>query len=176
LILALLIVALPETEWPDPGSEEPGGAKLFAKDKDEIEGDVKIPKAVAEPTLRWSWYGWRHLIGDGAALALGIAAVPTERFEVAIAGGIAFAIGGPIAHFTAGNWGRALISFAMRIGGPLLGGLAFVAVKAAVAADSDFDDASALALGIGGAVGALVAAGLDVGLLARDQVPVEPGP
>jgi hypothetical protein len=166
----------PAPEWPDPGSEEPGGPKLFSKDTESEEAPdvrVAIPAKIGEPTYRWSWYGWRNLIGDGAAILLVVVSAITQRLEVFAAGGVAYAIGGPIAHFTAGNWGRALISFGMRIGGPLLVGLAFAAVKCTADECSD-DDGTFIAIGLGAFVGAVVAAGLDVGLVAREQVPVEP--
>jgi hypothetical protein len=165
-------------EWPDPGSEEPGGPRLFpaepTNDEDgDGELDVEVPESLAEPTYRYSWYGWRNLIGDGLALILAASAVPTQLVPLLIAGGVTYAIGGPIAHFTAGNWGRALISFGMRIAGPVLVGLGAFGLTCAIDSGCSSDDSTLVISLIGTAVGAFVAAGLDVGLVAREQVEVK---
>jgi hypothetical protein len=167
----------PPPDWPDPGSEEPGGPKLFPPDRNEKEElddtDVDVPKSVSEPVYRWSWYGWRNLIGDGAAIVLGISAFASQRFEPAIAGAIVYALGGPIAHFTVGNWGRALISFGLRIAGPTIFGLGFAAPICSLEEDCG-DEIGIAVIFLGAAIGGLVAAGLDNGLVARRKVEVEP--
>jgi hypothetical protein len=170
-----------DPEWPDAGSEEPGGPKLFPRDpspeqyEESNEVELAVPESLAEPVFRYSWYGWRNLIGDGAALALLVSFVVTEAEypHLLIASGVTYAVGGPIAHFTAGNWGRALISFGMRVVGPGLVGLAFFGVTCAFE-DSCDDDFAAVFAAIGGGIGAFVAAGLDVGLVARHKVEVGP--
>jgi hypothetical protein len=190
LLLLVVVSVAPEAraqedesakpEWPDPGSEDPGGPRMFPAEPtnerydESADVELEVPESLAEPTYRYSWYGWRNVIGDGAAIAL-LASFFATELQIAplfIASGVTYAIGGPIAHFTAGNWGRALISFGMRVVGPGLVALAFFGVKCA-ADDSCNDESTGIAVALGAIVGAVVAAGLDDGLVAREKIQVE---
>lgn len=190
-LLIVLLAARPASaqtppEWPDAGSEDPDGRKLFEKspveeayDEDRELSPELEQKLEAKTVLRWSWYGWRNLIADGAAALIGIGGLvgwglsdgSPEGVGVMIAGAGLYVFGGPIAHLTKGNWGRSLISLGMRIGGPTLGGLAGFGLCSI----GDCDEVAAVLTGfVSVFLGVVVPAGLDAGLVAREKVEVRP--
>lgn len=128
-----------------------------------------------EPVYRWKWYGWRNLILDGIALVTVVAGVAFESAEVSAVGLGIYVVGSPTVHAVMGNWGRAGMSLGVRTGAPatlgLIGGLALDD-----GSSSDFIPGWAVGAAIGLLVGANVAAGLDVGLLARERVRADAGP
>lgn len=176
-MLFVLPLLIAEPEWPDPGSEEPGGPKVFERDAVESydegeELDVEASVHAGQKVYRWKWYGWRNIIGDAAAAITIIAGGIAMNEIIAGIGAGLFVLGSPVAHFTKGNWGRALISMGMRVAAPaLLGLLSGFALN-------EIDGGGGLGGVVGGAIGAVigayVAAGLDIGFLARDKVEVAP--
>ncbi len=181
-VLAILVLAgearaqgSDPPEWPDPGSEDPVGPKLFPPNPRTEAFDPPAepdPSAVAEPVYRMSWYGWRNLIGDGASVALAFVAAASGIGQILIGSTLTYAVGGPIAHFTAGSWGRALISLGARIAGPLLFGLVGRAVSCAASRCNDLTSDPAVV--ISALIGGFAAASFDDAWLARRQVVVTP--
>lgn len=170
----------PPVVWPDPGSEDPAGPKLFERRPTEEEYDEEAEltpelkrRVTGEPVYRWSWYGWRNLIGDATAVAVMLGGGAAGSPEVIAGGAALFAIGSPIAHLTKGNWGRSLISLGMRLAGPTLFGLG-LGVGLCEAGGGCVTEIQILLLVLGGFFGGLAAAGLDIGLLARERVEVKP--
>lgn len=125
------------------------------------------------PEYRWQWYGWRNLIPDVLAVACLVAGAAVDAPELSMAGVGVYALGSPIVHGAMGNWGRAGISLGVRLAAPatlgLVGGLASRDTR-----NNDFFPGWFVGAVLGVLIGAQVAAGLDIGLLARRRVPVEP--
>jgi hypothetical protein len=119
------------------------------------------------------YYGWQTLLVDGASFSTMFAAIPLESGPVAIAGLAGYAFGGPIVHAAHGQWGHAFGSFALRAGLPTAAGLTGFAVGAAACPHDThaFIDACPLGLvGLGVAIGAVVAPFLDANLLGYESV------
>ncbi len=93
-----------------PSSSSPSGASFVP------------PPAAPEPPLlyREADYRWQMMVSDLASVALFTGGT---RATVGL-GLFSYAFGGPIIHDLNADGGRAGISFGLRIGAPLLGGLA----------------------------------------------------
>lgn len=110
------------------------------------------------------WYGWQVMSADAVALATaGSAALITDAADgdawtigsAVFASG--YALGGPTIHALQGRYGRAAGSLALRVGGPLLFGLAGYHLDTSDADDpgDDLGDSARIGIVIGTA-GALL--------------------
>jgi hypothetical protein len=110
---------------------------------------------------RSRWYGWQTLIVDGSALA-----VAFVRPELTPA---VYVFGGPIVHAAHGRWGTGLLSLGLRVGAPLVGGLAGAAVTGGAGCVSS-SSSSCISLGLVGGllVGYATAVTVDAAVLARE--------
>ena len=138
-----------------------------------------MPIAPATP-VKERWYGWQTLLTDAGAITLTIVltANADERDDVAVIGAFVigastFALGAPIVHGAHGNWGKAGVSVALRLGLSLIGG----AIGAGIGADSCSQyvyDHEGCAIGYGALgliAGATTAVIVDATVLARELVP-----
>jgi hypothetical protein len=104
----------------------PADARADARSSPALEGR----RAHVEIAPR-RWYGWQVMSADAVALATaGSVALLTDAADgdAGSIGGAVFAtgyaLGGPTIHALRGHYGRAAGSLALRVGGPLLFGLA----------------------------------------------------
>jgi hypothetical protein len=122
------------------------------------------------------WYGWQTLAVDGASVALrGSAISLTRQSEVSPwtvvgwAGVGSFAFGAPILHLVHANPGRALASFGLRVGAPLVLGLTATAADCIHQPREGCGGATAGL--IGATVGIVAAMTVDAAVFAYDQPP-----
>jgi hypothetical protein len=133
-----------------------------------IQEETQIVRAPTEK----SFYGWQILVagGLGGVLAAASMALPERPMAgtPATAGfvvGLPFYVfGGPVVHWTHGNFSKGLMSFGANIVVPFAAGIA--------AMGTDRDDHTR-GFGRGAAVGMLVVPVLDALLLGWEEVPVE---
>ncbi len=111
------------------------------------------------------WYGWQVLLADvvGGTLA-GIGTAADVR-ALLIVGGVIQIAGPPTVHWAHGRVGAGFGSVGLRIGGPLLGGLAAAGIQTASGFGIDW-----IGVGIGASAGALVALVVDVAALSHERV------
>lgn len=79
----------------------------------------------ASPAQGSTWYGYKIMLADAASVATmltGILSLESEPVFVAGMGGLA--LGGPLVHLAEDRPDRAIMSLALRVGAPLLVGLA----------------------------------------------------
>ncbi|WP_437720888.1 hypothetical protein [Sorangium sp. So ce861] len=125
-----------------------------------------------EPTAQRVWYGWQHSIVLGGSLLLvpvALSAGSSELFLMSVSG---LVFGGPIVHCAHDNYGKALASLGMNIGGALGGGL----LGAELAGEPDEGDwVSPAAVGaiLGGSLGLLAANIVDIAVLPYEDVEPE---
>ena len=118
------------------------------------------------------WYGWQVLLADGSALALLLFGTSVESPGGVYLGAATFVLGGPIAHIAHRRGGAAAGSLALRLGAPVSGLITGILVGAALSrggrnhVGTSLDDAGLA----GGLLGLLVAAGVDIAVLARERV------
>jgi len=110
-----------------------------------------------------------------------------------LTGAVVYVAGGPTVHLAHGHPGRAAISVALRVGTPLVFGLAGMGIGAALyhgpapcnggdmPYQGCYDDsgwgsfvAAIFGMGVGAGVGALTASTIDIAVLAREPAPGEP--
>lgn len=106
-----------------------------------------------------NWYGWQVLLVDLGSLVLNVAALSSESTGLWYASAGLQLLGPPIVHWAHGRVGAGFGSMGLRLGLPLLGGLA----AAGSAGDGDLSPFI-----IGAGVGGLVAAVLDIALLSTE--------
>ncbi|HKQ71322.1 MAG TPA: hypothetical protein VJT73_18390 [Polyangiaceae bacterium] len=136
-----------------------------------------------------AFYGWQILAtgGAGGLISAMSLLVPERRLATPlgtagfVVGMPAYALGGPIAHWTHDNFDKGLISFAGNIVVPLAGGVAARAIKCGHA--NAEDDCGTQGFFTGFAVGVVIAPILDALILGWEDVPaadvfsrVLPGP
>ena len=120
------------------------------------------------------WYGWQNLLSDVTSSVLfaqnGSSHGVAPLQYIGIAGYVA---GSPLIHGANGCWNNALLSAALRLGLPTLGGLTGMALTKPDSQSDDSDISRALAIGGGIIVGALAAMLVDDIFVARKttQVP-----
>jgi hypothetical protein len=129
------------------------------------------------------WYGLPILGLDLASVALTSVGIATASSQsglatpvLLIAGAGTFAFGSPIVHLAHDNSTGALLSFGLRAGLPVGSaalGYALVSGSANTCSGPGFCGPSILAGGVlvGFAIGAAAASAIDIGLLARTQLP-----
>ena len=135
--------------------------------------------APAAPT-ETRWYGWQTLLADVGAVTLTMVAATSAGHDddaaalrAALIGGSAFLFGGPAIHAAHGHWQTAGISFALRLGAPLIA----AGIAMGVAADScgqyeyDHEGCTIGPAAAAFSLGALTAMILDASVLGRDQIP-----
>jgi hypothetical protein len=141
----------------------------------DLEAEANLLLDTPPSRLQERWYGWQTLTTDGASVVLLLAAAATAdsgRATGALGalslGG--YLLGGPVVHLVHDNPGRALGSFALRGGLPIV--LGAVGVQLEDCEDGEFfcGVGGAVIGGLLGIVGAIV---IDASVLARDEVPVE---
>ncbi len=127
-------------------------------------------------------YAYQTLLSDGAAAALLAAGLLRDDDDFGInlysAGLAVYALGAPTVHFAHGQLGNGLRSLGVRVGLPLLGMLAgsLLGPDRDACDDSSSCAGSSTGAAIGLGLGALAAAALDAGLLARERVVELPPP
>lgn len=138
------------------------------------------PPLAPPPPRETRWYGWQTLLSDVGALALTIMAATSAGHDddaaalrAALIGGSAFLLGGPAIHVAHGHGQTAGISFALRLGVPLIAG----GIAAGIASGScgqyvyDHEGCEVGPAAFGFALGALMAIILDASVLGRDEIP-----
>jgi hypothetical protein len=132
---------------------------------------AQAPAANPEPAplTREEWYGWQTLIADGATSLFLLPAAfvdDADPFAWAAVGG--YLAGGPIVHVAHANYGRSVLSLALRAGLPVVLGMG----GHGASGGGEFGSVGLVA-GIG--IGIAGAIAIDAALLAYDEVPVESG-
>lgn len=122
----------------------------------------------AEPTRMVEttrWYGWQVLLADVVGGALSSAGALANESGLVIAGGAVQLVGPPTIHWLHGRVGAGFGSLGLRVGGPLLGGLAAAGIQ-----DASGFNIDSIGVGLGAATGALIAAVIDVAVLSHERV------
>jgi hypothetical protein len=138
--------------------------------------EAELRAELAEPPL---WYGWQTLSLDGLLLAGGIATLSLKSSDlmetlmwVPVAG---FAVGGPAIHLIHHEPWRALGSFGVRSGLPVLGGAIGIGLLASCPPpEGDYGNCGLAELLLGAATGVLVASLIDGLALARESPSASP--
>jgi hypothetical protein len=133
------------------------------------------PSSSPAPNPERIWYGWQTLAADGGSILLGgVTALVTQsnaKLEnlgpgLFLAG---YGLGAPIVHFAHGNAGGGGASIALRLGLPLVGGIAGFAL-----APSHSDWSTLGYIGLGMLLGAGGAAVIDASVLAYNETKLAP--
>jgi hypothetical protein len=128
-----------------------------------------------------TWYGYQTLATDGVAVAMGLgsaASGPSRSATVFGTGAVlTYGLGGPIVHFAHGEIGRGFGDLGIRVGAPVVLGLAG-ALLGGLTAPSSSEPGKSFANGyvgvaegaeIGLLAGAVTASAIDAILLAHDD-------
>lgn len=149
-----------------------------ARADDTAVGPVAPMAAPATPEDKPSdaprWYGWQTLTTDGAAVVLGALALASdstsaqETLGTAAVG--AYGLGAPVVHATHGRFAYAGGSLAMRLGGPLAGGLVGLVTGVFLPIPTE-SIGQRLVVGMygGAALGAVGASVIDAAVFARES-------
>jgi len=114
------------------------------------------------------WYGYQVAAPDVVGGVLILAGAEAENAGLIALGVSGVLFGGPIVHAAHGNWGRAGVSFGLRVGAPILGASLGAALGSSGGGKGALD---AITYGIvGGVLGYVAAAAFDIGYLAREDV------
>ena len=132
-------------------------------------GASYVPPPEPEPLYLKPDYRWQMLVSDVGSIGL---AVTGGRAGIGL-GLAGYTFGGPIIHDLNDGGARAGTSFGVRLGAPLLGGLA-VGGLAALGShcrkdDSDCDDSVGPAVAVGAVLGVVVAIVVDDLIVARPR-------
>jgi hypothetical protein len=154
-------------------AESPAAAR--PPDASRVSTDELVPKE--RPTTR-SFYGWEILVtGEvGASLVSLSVMLPDKPLDSVVSSGgfilgmPLYMLGGPIVHWTHGNFNKGLISFGGNAAFALVGGLAGQSIRCAGDTDRDCDTKGFFT---GLAVGALIAPIVDAVVLGWEYVPVD---
>lgn len=111
------------------------------------------------------WYGWQVLLADVVGGTLSIAGAIENESGLVIAGGAVQLIGPPTIHWLHGRVGVGFASLGLRVGGPLVGGLAAAGIQVAAGYNIDW-----IGVGLGASAGALIAAVVDVAALSHERI------
>ena len=122
------------------------------------------------------WYGWQTLSLDGLLLVGGVAMLPLSNSRSDLAESllwvpvVGFAVGGPAFHLIHREPWRALGSFGLRAGLPVLGGAIGIGLVATCPpAEGDYGNCGLGELIIGAATGVVAASLIDGLALARES-------
>ncbi len=163
-----------------------------------------VSSAAAAQSQPKESYGWQILVVDlvaDAALATGAVALgnPSDATSswagpLEVTAAVAYVAGGPAVHLAHQRAGRAAISFGLRVGPPLVLGLAGWAIAWALYHPVECNPSpsppyqppcdtsgnmrpisvSTLGIGVGAGVGVLSASAIDIAVLAREPASSEP--
>jgi hypothetical protein len=140
--------------------------------------EAALRAELAEPPL---WYGWQTLSLDGLLLVGGIATLQLSNSRSDLAETlvwapvVGFAVGGPAIHLVHREPWRALGSFGLRVGLPVLGGAIGTGLIATCPpAEGDYGNCGIAELLLGAAAGVLAASLIDGLALARESPPSSP--
>ena len=111
------------------------------------------------------WYGWQVLLADVVGGTLSSAGAIANESGLVIAGGAVQIIGPPTIHWLHGRVGVGFSSLGLRVGGPLVGGLAAAGIQVAAGFNIDW-----IGVGLGASAGALIAAVVDVAALSHERI------
>jgi len=123
---------------------------------------------VEEPSQR-RWYGWQTLLVDALSVSAVVIGAENDNSKLAVAGVFGYVFGGAVVHGAHEHTGRALTSFGLRLGAPIVGGI--VGSRVGHCASDDLECQVS-----GSATGVLIGAGaavlIDAFVLANeDEVP-----
>lgn len=115
------------------------------------------------------WYGWQIALSDAASIGL----MATGKETLALVGGLGWVFGGPIIHSAHEDFGAGGIDLGLRLGLPVVGGIAGFRGSGCV------EDCEGLPSGalLGFFLGGVAAMALDYGLLStHERVALTPLP
>jgi hypothetical protein len=133
------------------------------------------------PASAEHWYGWQTLVADACAVGIFAAAwvvgsggydqaTKTRTETLAYISLGTFVLGGPIVHAAHGHWGKAGISFALRVGLPILGAAAAFAATDGSCSNADGGCGGAASSAVVFLFGIATAVTMDAGLLATEPI------
>ncbi len=136
---------------------------------------MPAPTYRAPARTEHTWYGWQTLIVDAAVLVTSLALAPVGDGEASAATFlIGYPLGGPIVHWANGEVGRGFGSLGLRVGAPLVLGIAGAGLGFAV---GDCGNAGCNGPIVGAATGVVAgyvaAIVIDSAVLARKTVQVD---
>jgi hypothetical protein len=127
------------------------------------------------------WYGWQTLLADTSAITLTLLLTisvnqqhdDTAVIGAALIGAAAFTFAAPSIHAVHGNWGRAGISLALRLGLSLVGAAIGAGIGESECSQYFYDhEGCAVGYGFAGLIaGAATALIVDAAAVAREAVP-----
>ena len=133
------------------------------------------------------WYGWQIAVVDVPALALvaaGIVNTPVVgssasnvNAPLVALGGVAYLMGGPMAHLAHGRSGAAFGSLGLRVGVPLVTGVVAAAIKKASShciGEDCFAHDELYPFALGAFIGAVGASIIDCAAIAREPPATRP--
>ena len=118
------------------------------------------------------WYGYQVAAPDVVGWVLVLAGAQGDNVGAIALGVSGILFGGPLVHAAHDNWGRAGVSFGLRVGAPLLGASLGAAIGSSGGGKGALD-AITYAI-VGGGLGYLAAAAVDIGYLAREEIETAP--
>jgi hypothetical protein len=148
-----------------------------------MSGAARAEPAPSQPKAS---YGWQILVVDlaDAVLAAGGVAMGSNYwkaqgsgFPLEMTASGFYVAGGPVVHLAHEHAGRAAVSFGLRVGAPLVLGLAGWLIAAALyhpgATGPDQIEVAYQGFGVGAGVGVLSASAIDIAALAREPASSE---
>jgi hypothetical protein len=154
--------------WTVPSTPQP---REFSRAAPAYQAELRAE--LAEPPV---WYGWQTLSLDGLLLVGGVAMIPLSNSRSDLAESllwlpvVGFAVGGPAFHLVHREPWRALGSFGLRAGLPVLGGAIGIGLLATCPpAHGDYGNCGVGELIIGAATGVVAASLIDGLALARES-------
>jgi hypothetical protein len=160
------------------GSTTPATVPSTPQPREFSRPDAAYEATLAEPPV---WYGWQTLSLDGLLLVGGVAMLPLSNSRSDLAETllwvpvVGFAVGGPAFHVIHREPWRALGSFGLRTGLPVLGGAIGIGLVATCPpAEGDYGNCGLGELIVGAAAGVVAASLIDGLALARESPPSSP--
>jgi hypothetical protein len=151
-------------------------------DEDPPEGPrvIRVDQAhpVPEEPRERVWYGWQILLADAGALAVAGIAQGAHAPPLGFAASGGYGAAAPVVHFLHGHVDKGMASLGLRIGAPLLLGIAAYAVAPAPRDDGARSlgmDSRTFAAAMGATLGMGAAIALDAGVIAREDAPIASG-
>jgi len=137
--------------------------------------DGPKPPEPPAPTTQAHWYGWQIFLIDAAGAVPFAVAAAAKSSSAEVPTGVlwinAYLFGGPIVHIAHHRPGVAGLSFALRLGLPILGGMVALGAGGSSSGDS-LADAVFSRFGQGMLVGQAAAALIDAGIFAHEETPI----
>lgn len=116
------------------------------------------------------WYGWQNLLVDVGAFGIAAVGGSLHSDEALLVGAAGYLVGGPLVHAGNGHGAKALGSFGLRAGLPVLGAFVALGLAGDCSGDSCGGEA-AVYRGFGGFIGLVGAIIIDDAFLAVEDVP-----